>query len=75
MSRPCDCLSCRDVEFLLTGVGEHVYTLQDRQNEDYGWDWRWRCACRPRALGAWQGQSPNVAYHAWKVHAGLESRR
>lgn len=33
--------------------------------------WRWRCTCQSRT-GEWQAQSPGVAFHAWRRHAGLE---
>ena len=69
---PCDCLGCREVDLLLTGVGEHQFTREERQDwpVPYGRGWRWVCACGSK--GRWQCQSDNVAYHAWKRHAGLE---
>jgi hypothetical protein len=48
-----------------TEVPEHAYSLHTHPE-----GWRWLCSCGSR--GRFTMQSPNVPYHGWLRHVGLD---
>jgi hypothetical protein len=51
-----------------TEVDGHAYSLDEDHEDDRGW--RWLCSCGSR--GRFTMQSPNVSYHGWLRHVGLD---
>ena len=68
----CQCSDHKNTDPLFT-IGDHTLTIE-RSLDSSSWfyeadsmeQWRWRCSCGSK--GRWQGQSDNVAYHAWENH-------